>query len=621
MRNYENRQFVLLLIYITVAVIFIIRLLFMQVLTDKWSDRAAEISEYKLYTYAPRGIIYDRAGEKLVENKTFYDLMVTPRKMKEMDTLAFCKLVGISKEDFDKKIEAAKNYSFNIPSEFEKQISSDQFEVISEELYKYPGFFAQDRTMRGYRREIGAHVFGYISEVSPEDIEKNPYYRPRDYIGKKGLEQSYEEILRGERGVRYLLKDAIGKESGSYENGKYDTMSVPGKNIYCTIDAKLQEYGELLMQNKKGSIVAIEPKTGEIIAMVSSPTYAPSLMTGREKGKNYYGLLNNDSLKPLYNRAIQAMYPPGSIFKMAQALIGLQEGVIDFNTGFPCDKSLVGCHNHPGASSLSKAVQYSCNPYFFRATQRIIQQGKSRSIFKDAEMGLRRWTEYMYDLGFGVQLEVDIPSLKKGFIPNVEFYDKYYGKGRWAFSTIYSISIGQGEVLVVPMQMANFTAIIANRGFYITPHFIRGIGKPGEIPEKYKTPHKTKINTEYFEPLVEAMRAVVEEPGGTASSAKLPNITVCGKTGTAQNPHGEDHSVFIAFAPKDDPKIAISVYVENAGFGGQWAAPIASLMIEKYLTGTVTDTIKEKRMIDAVILDVKKEKATTNAKSKKRKGL
>jgi len=621
MRNYENRQFVLLLIYITVAVIFIIRLLFMQVLTDRWTERAAQISEYKLYTYAPRGIIYDRYGNKLVENKTFYDMVVTPAKMRPMDTIAFCRLVGITKEDFIKKITIAKNYSQHIPSEFEKQISADNFELISEELYKYPGFFAQERTMRGYRKEIGAHVFGYISEVSPEDIEKNPYYRPRDYIGKKGLEQSYEEILRGERGVRYLLKDAIGKESGSYEGGKYDTMAVQGKNIYCTIDADLQEYGEKLMQNKKGSIVCIEPETGEILALVSSPTYNPSLMTGREKGKNYYGLLNNDSLKPLYNRAIQAMYPPGSIFKMAQALIGLQDGRITINTGFPCDKSLVGCHNHPAASDIKRAVQFSCNPYFFRATQRIIQQGKSRSIFKDSELGLRKWTEYMHEFGFGVDLGVDIPSLKKGFIPTVEFYDKYYGKGRWAFSTIYSISIGQGEVLVVPLQMANFTAHIANRGYYYTPHFVKGIDSIGNIPEKFREKHQMRINREYYDPLVEGMRAVVEEPGGTASSARLKDITVCGKTGTAQNPHGEDHSVFIAFAPMDKPKIAISVYVENAGFGGVWAAPIASLMIEKYLKGSVTDTLKEQRMMNAVILDVKKDKATTNAKSRKRLGI
>ena len=619
MRNFENRRFIILVIYFTIAIIFIIRLMFMQLFTDRWSDRAAKISEYKLYTYAPRGIIYDRYGEKLVENKTYYDLLVTPKKMKPMDTLAFCKLVGITKETFIEKVEAAKNYNYYIPSEFEKQINSDHFELISEELYRYPGFQPQDRTMRGYKSEIGAHVFGYLSEVSPEDIKSNPYYRPRDYIGKKGLEQSYEEILRGKRGVRYLLKDAIGKESGSYENGKYDTLAVPGENIYCTIDPVLQAYGEKLMQNKKGSIVCIEPETGEILALVSSPTYNPSLMVGREKGKNYSALEKNDSLKPLYNRAIQAMYPPGSIFKMAQALIGLQEKVIDFNTGFACDKSLVGCHNHPSAGDLKHGVQYSCNPYFYKVTQRIIQQGKSKSFFKDSELGLRKWTEYMHSLGFGIRLDVDIPSLNKGFIPHVDFYDKYYGKGRWAFSTIYSISIGQGEVLVVPLQMANFTAIIANRGYYITPHFIKGITRKGNIPEKYRTKNKTLIDAHYFEPLVDAMRAVVEEPGGTAQSAKIPGITVCGKTGTAQNPHGEDHSVFISFAPMEKPKIAVSVYVENAGFGGVWAAPIASMMMEKYLTGTVKDTAREQRITNAVILDVKKEKASTNAKSKKRR--
>ena len=619
MKNFESRRYILLLIYFTVAFIFILRLSFMQLFTEKWTRRAAEISEYKIYTYAPRGIMYDRYGNKLVENKTFYDLLVTPKKMEEIDTLDFCKLVGITKEQFDEKIKAAKSYSWYIPSEFEKQISSENFASISEELYRFPGFFAQERTMRGYKKEIGAHVFGYLSEVSPDDLKKDPYYRKRDYMGKKGLEQSYEEVLRGKRGVRYILKDAIGKESGSYANGRYDTLAVPGQNIYTTIDPVLQEYGEKLMQNKKGSIVCIEPSTGEILALVSSPTYNPSLMTGREKGNNYMMLLNNDSLKPLYNRAIQAMYPPGSIFKMAQALIGLQENVIDYNTGFACDKSLVGCHNHPTASDLKKAVQFSCNPYFFRATQRIIQQGEAKSFFKDAELGLRKWTEYMHSFGFGVQLDVDIPSVKSGFIPHADFYDRYYGKGRWAFSTIYSISIGQGEVLVIPLQMANFTAIIANRGHYYSPHFIKGIGEMGNIPEKYKKKNQTKVKNEYFEPLVDAMRAVVEEPGGTARSAKIPGITVCGKTGTAENPHGEDHSVFIAFAPMENPKIAISVYVENAGFGGVWAAPIASLMMEKYLTGNVSDTLKEKRMMDAVILDVQKDKATTNAKSKKRR--
>jgi penicillin-binding protein 2 len=613
MNNFENRRYILLLIYLTVAFIFLLRISFMQLFTEKWHTRAAKISELKIYTYAPRGIMYDRYGNKLVENKTFYDLLVIPNKMKSMDTAAFCTLIGITREHFDKKLQEAKDYSRYIPSEFEKQISSENFATISEELYRYPGFFAQERTMRGYRKEIGAHIFGYVGEVSKEDIEDNPYYKKRDYIGKSGIEKTYEEQLRGRRGVRYLLKDAIGKESGSFADGKYDTLAVPGENLYTSIDPVLQEYGEKLMQNKKGSIVCIEPETGEILALVSSPTYNPSLMTGRESGKNYQALVLNDTLNPLFNRATHAMYPPGSIFKMAQALIGLEEGVINFETGFPCDKSLVGCHNHPGASDLKKAIQYSCNPYFFRATQRIIQQGKAKSFFKDAEMGLRIWTKYMNSFGFGNRLDADI-AVKGGFIPHVDFYNARYGKHRWAYTTIYSISIGQGEVLVIPLQMANFTAIIANRGYFYSPHFIRGIGQVGNVPEKYKKKNMTMVRDDFFEPLIEAMRAVVEEPGGTARSAKIPGITVCGKTGTAQNPQGEDHSVFIAFAPMDKPKIAISVYVENAGFGGTWAAPIASLMMEKYLTGSVTDTVKEKRMMDAVILDVQKELATKNKK-------
>lgn len=621
MKNFDNRRFILLLIISVVAVLFILRLMTMQLMTDKWKARAAKISEWKVFTYAPRGVIYDRNGNKLVENKTFYDLMVKPVEVdKNMDKAAFSKLLGITEEEFEKRLEKAKNYSFYIPSQFEKEITSEDYGRISEELPKYPGFYPTERTMRGYRKEAGAHVLGYIAEVSGDEIKNDPYYKERDYIGKIGIEKYYEKILRGQRGVRMILKDAVGMESKPVEGGKYDTMAVQGEGIYTSIDAELQAYGEKLMQNKKGSIVCIEPETGEILALVSAPSYSPSLLTGREYGKNYMSL-QKDSLKPLPNRAITGLYPPGSIFKMAQALIGLQEGVINLNTGFPCDKSLVGCHNHPTAVNLTLAVQYSCNPYFYRATQRIIQQNKVRSFFKDSEIGLKKWTEYMHSFGFGVKLETDISGILKGFIPDVEYYNKIHGEGRWAFSTIYSISIGQGEVLVIPLQMANFAAIMANRGYYVTPHFVRGIGEPGKnIPEQFTRKNKTMVDAHHFEPLVEAMRAAVNDPGGTGSRAKVPGITVCGKTGTAQNPHGEDHAVFICFAPMEKPKIAVSVYVENAGFGGVWSAPIASLMMEKYLTGTVTDTLKEKTILDAVILDVKKEKATTNAKSRKRLG-
>jgi penicillin-binding protein 2 len=610
MNNYDNRRYVLLLIFISVSIIFIIRLVYMQLLTDKWHKRAIEISEYKIYTYPPRGIIYDRYGNKLVENKTYYDLMVKASEVDpKMDVKAFCNLLGISAESFEKRINEAKDENFYIPFLFEKQISSEDYQRIEEQLYKYPGFYWQSRTFRGYRSEIASHLLGYIGEISQEELDADTiekYYRKFDFVGKSGIEKYYEKEFRGKRGVRYILRDAIGMESGKFENGKYDTVAVPGLNIYSTIDPELQAYGEKLMQNKVGSIVAIEPATGEILTMISSPMYDPSLMTGRKKGENYLKLLYNDSLKPLYNRAIAATYPPGSIFKMVQALVGLQEGVIDFNTSIPCNKELVGCHVHPTAANLEMGIRMSCNPYFYKVTQRIIQQGKHRSFFKDSEVGLNIWVKYMHSFGFGVFLDSDIPMPRtgKGFIPDVAFYDKYHGKGRWAFSSIYSIAIGQGEVTVVPLQMANLSAIIANRGYYITPHFVKGISKIGNIPEKYKRKNFTMVDPKFFEPVVEAMRTVVEEAGGTASMARIDGITVCGKTGTAQNPHGEDHSVFIAFAPKDNPKIAISVYVENAGFGGVWAAPIASLMIEKYLRGSVSDSLKEQRIMDAVILNL-----------------
>lgn len=610
MNNFDNRKYVLLLIFISIALIFISRLFYMQLVTDKYYKRAIEISEDKIYTYPARGIIYDRYGNKLVENKYYYDLMVKASEVsKDLDVDAFCKILGISKQQFEKRLNDAKDNNFYIPYLFEKQISLEEHHRIEEQLYRFPGFYWQNRTFRGYRSEIGSHLLGYIGEISQQELDRDTiekYYRKFDFVGKSGLELFYEKEFRGKRGVRYILRDAIGVESGKFENGKYDTVATPGLNLYSTIDATLQEYGEKLMTNKVGSIVAIEPETGEILAMISSPRYDPSLMTGRKKGENYLRLLYNDSLKPLYNRAISATYPPGSIFKMVQALVGLEEKVIDFNTGFACNKELVNCHSHPSASNLEMAIMMSCNPYFYMTTRRIIQQGKSRSHFKDSEIGLERWVKYMNSFGFGVFLDSDIPMPKtgKGFIPDVAFYDKYHGKGRWAFSTIYSISIGQGEVTVVPLQMANLAAIIANRGYYITPHFIRGINKKGNIPEKYKKKNYTMVSQEYFEPVVEAMRKVVEEQGGTASMARTKDITICGKTGTAQNPHGEDHSVFIAFAPKDNPKIAISVYVENAGFGGLWAAPIASLMIEKYLKGTISDTLKEKRIIDKVILNL-----------------
>jgi penicillin-binding protein 2 len=603
MNRLDNRRVIVVLIFLSVGVIFTARLLYMQVFTSKWSVRAAEISEYKMYTYPARGIIYDRNGKKLVENSTFYDLVFRASQFKPFDTTALAALVGLPVDEVKRKVQFARKNSYYLPYEFVKQLRSNQFEIISEELFNFPGVFGQERTMRGYPLPVSAHLLGYLKEVDSSDIKKNAYYRIRDYVGKGGLEEAYEPELRGVRGVQYILRDAIGEESGSFEGGKYDTLPQPGKNIYSSVDLDLQAYGEYLMANKIGSIVAIDPSNGEILCMITAPAYDPNLLVGREKGKNFHDLQLNDSLKPLYNRPIQARYPPGSVFKVVQALVGLQEGVINENTGFACDKSLLGCHNHPSAGNLYSALAMSCNPYFYRVTQRIINQHKSKSIFKDTELGMIGWTDYMKSFGFGSQLETDVPNVKSGFIPDTAHYNKYFGKGRWAYSTIYSIAIGQGEVTVIPLQMANFAATLANRGFYYTPHFVRGVGQKGNIPEKFKQKHYTKVDPKHFGIIVEAMRRAVNEPGGTGTQAKLNNVVVCGKTGTAQNPHGEDHSVFLAFAPMDNPKIAISVYVENAGWGGSVAAPIAGLMIDKYLNRTVSDTTKERKMHEMVLLD------------------
>jgi penicillin-binding protein 2 len=396
--------------------------------------------------------------------------------------------------------------------------------------------------------------------------------------------------------------DVHNRIQGSYMGGEYDTMAVQGKDLVLTLDFELQEYGEKLMYNKIGSVVAIDPESGEILAMISSPSYNPNLLVGRNRGYYYDSLLNEPD-KPLFNRAVSAAYPPGSIFKMVMALLGLQENVISKYTSLPCDHSIVGCHNHPPNTNLVHAIQYSCNPYFYVVGKRIIQQGVEKSIFKDSRIGLENWKKNVLTLGFEQKLEIGIPGVVLGSIPGPDYYDEIYGKYSWAYSTIYSLSIGQGEVLVVPVQMANLAAIIANRGYYYVPHLVRKIGDDF-IDASYRQKHITPFDPVHFEPLVDGMFATINDEFGTGRFARIPNITVCGKTGTAQNPHGEDHSIFIAFAPKDKPKIAIAVYIENAGYGGVWAGPLASLMIEKYLTDTVTNTWNEKRILDANFVNI-----------------
>jgi penicillin-binding protein 2 len=607
MSAYQDRKFVMFGIVAVLGFIFIIRLFFIQVLDDTYKLNANNnVLRYKT-DFPARGTISDRNGKLLVINEPAYDIMVIPRQVKSIDTLDFCNLLNISKEVFIETITKARKYSQYKPSVFANQFTAKQYARIQEKLYKYPGFYGQRRTLRYYLYNSASHLLGYVGEVNEKIIDENPYYKSGDYIGISGLERSYEEPLRGKKGVRVVMVDVHNREKGSFKNGFFDTIAISGKNVISSIDIDIQRYGEELMQNKKGSIVAIEPSTGEILCMVTTPGYDPSLLVGRERAKNYQKL-SKDSLKPLFNRAMMSQYPPGSIFKIAQSLVALQQGVINLNTGFPCNKSLVGCHPHPPAGNVEQAIKMSCNPYFFMVFRKMIERNQTKSRFKDAELGLADWREHMLTFGFGQKLGIDLPGEKGGLLPGVKLYDKIYGDDAWAFSTIYSVSIGQGEVLVVPTQMANLAAIIANRGFYYPPHIIKNIEGDSIANSQRFQKHTTSVDSKYFEPVVEAMRQVVEVAGGTARQARIEGITVCGKTGTAENPHGEDHSVFICFAPKDNPKIAMAVYVENAGFGGTWAAPIASLIMEKYLKGEVKRKELEERMLAANLMNVKKKK-------------
>lgn len=573
-------------IFIVVGAIFIVRLAFLQIFDSTYHKLADQQALRQVTQYPARGLIYDRNGELLVYNEAIYDMMVIPKMVKNLDTALFCKVVGITRQDFLDKMEKARKYSPYSASPFMKQISKEEYGAWQSHLYKFHGFYVQQRTLRIYQRPIAAHVLGYVGEVNDKDIENDHYYRQGDYIGKSGLEKSYETVLRGIKGKKIMHVDVHNREIGPYLDGAHDTMAVEGGNLYTTLDASLQEYAESLMANKRGCIVAIEPSTGEVLALVSAPCYDPNLLVGRKRGENYLQLLQDIS-KPLFNRALQAQYPPGSIFKVAQAMTALNLGVITPGQGFPCDKSLVGCHGHPSARSVQEAIKMSCNPYFYFTYRRIIQQGKYKSIYKDSQYGLTVWHDYMQRMGFGTRLGIDLPNVKSGNIPDTAYYNHWYGKERWAFSTIYSNSIGQGEVEVVPLQMANLACIVANRGYYYTPHLVRYYGPDSTRNEEFYQKHDTGIKPAYFEIAANGMYDVVHGAGGTAHRANIPDIDICGKTGTAQN-IGKDHSVFISFAPKDNPKIAVAVYVENAGAGGVWAAPIASLVIEKYIKGEVS---------------------------------
>ncbi len=601
--NLDGRRITIILIVSVIGIIYAIRLLFLQVINDEWKNQGVALTEKEVIVYPSRGLIYDRKGRLLVTNQTVYDLMVLPKELKPFDTLAFCQLVNLSIEDLRAGLLKAVSWP-NVkykPSPIIKQITPPEYARISEALYKYPGFFGTPRTLRIYPQSIGALLLGDVAEIDKGELEKFPDYRRGDYIGKSGIEKAYENELRGTRGVKYVFRDNLGIERNVAE-GKLDVAAVEGTDLIATIDAELQRFGEELMVNKRGCVVAIEPKTGEILALVSAPTYDPNLLVGRARGNNFRAL-NLDKQKPLFNRATQAQYRPGSIFKLAQSATALQLGIITPQTRIVCNRGIIGCHGSHSNDDLEMAIVHSCNPYFRGVMQRVVEADRDKtSRFKDARIGLDIWQGYIKRFGFGSNLGTDIPNVKTGLVPGVAYYDKWYGEFQWAFSTIYSLSIGEGEMLVTPLQMANMACMIANRGYYVSPHTVKQIGIGGKPRQEYLVRYDSGIDTAHFTTIINAMEKVVG-PGGTAGRAKLKDIVICGKTGTVQNEPKEDHAVFVCFAPKDDPKIAMAVYVENAGFGGTWAAPIASMMIEKYLNDTVSNVSEKKRILEANFLD------------------
>lgn len=607
-RNLAKRQYVIIGIFAVVGVVYLMKLFSLQVLDDELKQSADNNVLRYVTQYPARGKVFDRNGELLVYNEAVYDLMVVPGQVsKEMDTTEFCRLLNITHDSYVERITKARKYSRIKASVFVSQISKEDYAHIGEILYRYPGFYFQTRTIRHYPNAIAAHTLGDIGEVDQRQLEEDPYYKRGDYVGKSGIEKFYEKELRGKKGLKVVMVDVHNREKGSYLNGLLDSLPVPGKDIYLGMDAQLQAYGEQLMHGKIGSIVAIEPKTGQILAFVTSPTYDPNLLVGRVRGENYNKLLN-DPEKPLINRAISGTYPPGSTFKMVNGMIALQSGSITPATQFHCNgpgSTPIKCtHFHGSSPDLANAIENSCNPYFYEAFKTTINNPK----FGDIKKGYEYWYQMTQALGLGHKFDTDIPYELSGNIPTRAFYDKQYG-GKWNSVTIRSLGIGQGEILVTPLQLANIAALIANEGYYYPPHLIRAFGDSTAIPEKMTTRIETGIEQRHIKVIKAGMNSVFEGAHGTARGSKIPGISAGGKTGTAQNPHGDNHSIFIAFAPVEDPQIALSIIIENGGYGSTWAAPIASLMMEKYIKGYTERPAVEERMMNGVInYAIKKKK-------------
>ncbi|MDE6811162.1 MAG: penicillin-binding protein 2, partial [Muribaculaceae bacterium] len=576
----------------------------LQVADDQYKENAISNAFLRRIIYPARGLIYDRNCRFLVFNQPAYDVMLIPKDVgKSFDTLALCQVLNLTKEQLMEKWAEMKDprrnpgYSSYTPQKLISHLSPEEYGRLQEKLYLFPGFFVQKRTIREYNSAAAANILGNIREVNAKDVERDDYYRSGDYTGDLGVEKSYESVLRGRKGVEILMKDALGRIKGKYEGGVHDEAPESGKNLTLAIDMDLQEYGERLMAGKIGAIVAIEPATGEVLCLVTSPNYDPALLVGKNRGRNY-AELQRDPRKPLFDRAIQGAYPPGSTFKPSQGLIFLQEGIITTSTQYPCSRGYVnglrvGCHAHGSPISLKPALGTSCNAYFCWGFKNMIDKKGTKATSQ-----FNKWKDYMVQMGYGYPLGLDLPGESRGFIPNSDFYSNSFRGRNWSANTIISVSIGQGEVLATPLQIANLCSTIANRGYFYTPHVVKEI-TGGALDSIYSVRHHPKIKKEYYEDVAEGMRMAVL--GGTCRGANLPGIEVAGKTGTAQNPHGRDHSAFMGFAPYNNPKIAVAVYVENAGFGATYGVPIGSLIIEKYLNGEISSARKgiEERMLNS----------------------
>ncbi len=608
--NLQYRQYFIIGFVVLVVLLYATRLFYVQVVDDRYKLVASNQAFLYQTDYPPRGAIYDRNGKLLVFNQGAYDLMVVPREMLGCDTLGLCEILNITIDELNKRLirfsgsldEATNDYRSHI---FESQMLPELNARLQERLYKFKGFYVQSRTVRKYTYPIAAHLLGYVGEVNDADCQKNPYYKSGDYIGKSGIEKGYEQYLRGVKGFQIKMRDVHNNIKGSYKDGLYDTAGVEGKDLVSTLDADLQLYGEQLMQNKIGGICAIDPTTGEILALITSPTYDPNLFIGRDFSKNYTKVMQDTIGKPLFNRALQSSYPPGSTFKLMNALIGQQEGVLTPATRYPCAHGyppLGGkpkCHPHPSPMDMPGSIATSCNSYYTYVFKSILDNRK----YKNQVAGYQAWRDYVLSFGVGVVIGTDLPFEKKGNVPSVEYYDKVFGKGGWKSITLAGagLGIGQAELGVTPVQMCNIICTIANRGFYHAPHVIRSIEGDTSFVKKWAEKHYTKVtNKEYYENVIDGMALVMTV--GTGRGVQIPGYELCGKTGTAQNPHGDDHSVFVMFGPKDNPKIAIAVLVENAGFGAAYAAPIASLMVEQYLTGKVLRKDMELRMMESDLI-------------------